>query len=194
MELKLSLSSASLFLLTSPWPKKCKFIYYHKLWHDTAWYILSIRRKLEIVFSGAFMLFLSCFFFYFRARLFIDALWSPAGKGLTSWLLFLMSNCEVVTFSLVSWVRCGARLHRFLIFAVFLTFRTNHWWYIKKSDVENLKNSFFISWTMKFLKNLGSPNYFAFMRAKFNPTPIDVTHNSKSSGITISVVLMMPFY
>ena len=43
-----------------------------------------------------------------RARLFIVALWSPAGKWLTSWLLFVISNCEVVTFPLVSWVRCGA--------------------------------------------------------------------------------------
>ena len=42
-----------------------------------------------------------------RTRLFIDALWSPAGEGLTSWLSFLMSNCEVVSFPLVSWVRCG---------------------------------------------------------------------------------------
>ena len=42
----------------------------------------------------------------FRARLFVDALWSPAGKGLTSWLSFVMSNCDVVTFPLVSWVRC----------------------------------------------------------------------------------------
>ena len=50
------------------------------------------------------VLFLLCFL----GRLFIDALWSPAGKGLTSWLSFVMSNCEVVTFSLVSWVRCGA--------------------------------------------------------------------------------------
>ena len=47
-------------------------------------------------------------FLCFRERLFIDALWSPAGKGLTSWLSFVMSNCEVVTFPLVSWVRCGA--------------------------------------------------------------------------------------
>ena len=47
------------------------------------------------------VLFLLCF----RARLFIDALWSPAGKGLTYWL---MSKCEVVTSSLVSLVRCGA--------------------------------------------------------------------------------------
>ena len=34
-------------------------------------------------------------------------LWSPAGKGLTSWLSFVVSNCEFVTFPLVSWVRCG---------------------------------------------------------------------------------------
>ena len=38
----------------------------------------------------------------FRARLFIDGLWTTAGKGLASWLLFAMSNCEVVTFQLVS--------------------------------------------------------------------------------------------
>ena len=53
-----------------------------------------------------------CYFglvlFCFHARLFVDALWSPAGKGLTSWLSFVMCICEVVTFSLVSWVRCDA--------------------------------------------------------------------------------------
>ena len=41
------------------------------------------------------------------ARLFIVALWSPAGKGLTSWLSFVMSYYEFVTFTLVSLVRCG---------------------------------------------------------------------------------------
>ena len=30
-----------------------------------------------------------------------------AGKGLTSWLSFVVSNCEFVTFPLVSLVRCG---------------------------------------------------------------------------------------
>ena len=55
-------------------------------------------------------------------RLFIDALWSPAVKWLTSWLSFVMSNCEVFTLPLVSWVRCGAGLYRFLIFALLLTF------------------------------------------------------------------------
>ena len=44
----------------------------------------------------------------FHARLFVVALWSPAGKGLTSWFSFVTSNCDVVSFPLVSWVRCGA--------------------------------------------------------------------------------------
>ena len=51
-------------------------------------------------FCGSFVL--------FRARLFIGALWSPAGKGLAPWLSFVMSNCKVVTFPLLSLVRCGA--------------------------------------------------------------------------------------
>ena len=37
---------------------------------------------------------------YFHARPFVDALWSPAGKGLTSWLLFVMSNCDTGTLPL----------------------------------------------------------------------------------------------
>ena len=44
------------------------------------------------------------------ARLFICALWSPSGRGLTSWLSFVVSNCEFVTFPLVSWVRQGFSL------------------------------------------------------------------------------------
>ena len=51
-----------------------------------------------------YVLFLLCF----CARLFIDALWLPTGKKLTSWLSFVMSNCEVVTFPLISWVRSGS--------------------------------------------------------------------------------------
>ena len=40
-------------------------------------------------------------------RLFICALWSPVGKGLKSWLSFVVSNCEFVIFPLVYWVRRG---------------------------------------------------------------------------------------
>ena len=57
----------------------------------------------------------------FCARLFICALWSPAGKGLTSWLSFVVSNSEFITFPLVTWVRCGTLLYRFLIFEPLLT-------------------------------------------------------------------------
>ena len=61
-------------------------------------------------------------------RLFICALWSPAGKGLTSWFSFVVSNCAFVTFPLVSWVRCGTWLYRFLIFAPLLTLGIcDHW-------------------------------------------------------------------
>ena len=52
------------------------------------------------------MLFLPCF--VMLSCMFVGALWSPAGKGLTSWLSFVMSNCDVITFPMVSWVRCGA--------------------------------------------------------------------------------------
>ena len=52
-------------------------------------------------------MFLFCLVFaMFCARLFICALWSPAGKGLTSWLSCGVF-CEFVTFPLVSLVRCG---------------------------------------------------------------------------------------
>ena len=31
-----------------------------------------------------------CLVFLMLSRLFIDAVWSPAGKGMTSWLLLVM--------------------------------------------------------------------------------------------------------
>ena len=40
-------------------------------------------------------------------RMFICALWPSVGKGLTSWLSFMVSSFELVTILLVSWVRCG---------------------------------------------------------------------------------------
>ena len=42
--------------------------------------------------------FLSCVCYVF-VRLFICALWSPAGQWPTSWLSFVVSNCEFVTIS-----------------------------------------------------------------------------------------------
>ena len=39
-----------------------------------------------------------CPLFFMLSRLFIAALWSTAGKWLTSWLLLVMFNCVFVTF------------------------------------------------------------------------------------------------
>ena len=48
-----------------------------------------------------------CDVFAMLSRLFIAALWSPEGKGLTYWLLFVMCIVIFLLFHLVSWDRCG---------------------------------------------------------------------------------------
>ena len=59
--------------------------------------------------------------------LFLAALWSPAGKGLSTWLPS-MWVFFVVTFHYhtVSWVMCGTWLHRFLTFAFYFTLLTDN--------------------------------------------------------------------
>ena len=47
-----------------------------------------------------------CIVFVMLPRLFIAALWSPAGKGLTSWLSFVVFNC-VATFPFGILGQCG---------------------------------------------------------------------------------------
>ena len=52
--------------------------------------------------TGSF-LFL-CLVFLMLSRLFIAALWSPAGKGLTYWLLLVMFIVFLLLSHVVSWV------------------------------------------------------------------------------------------
>ena len=49
-----------------------------------------------------------CIVFLMLLRLFIAALWSPAGKGLTSWLFLVMFIVFSLLSHVVSWVRGGA--------------------------------------------------------------------------------------
>ena len=56
---------------------------------------LTVPRR--YIFCGSFMFFVLSCLLCLRTRLFICALWSPAGKGLTSWLSFVVSYCEFVT-------------------------------------------------------------------------------------------------
>ena len=48
-----------------------------------------------------------CLVFLILLSLFIAALWSPAGKGLTSSLLLVMFIVFLLLFHVVSWVRRG---------------------------------------------------------------------------------------
>ena len=48
-----------------------------------------------------------CIVFTMCSRLFVAALWSHEGKGLTSWLLFVMFIVNLLLSHLVSWDRCG---------------------------------------------------------------------------------------
>ena len=48
-----------------------------------------------------------CLVFLMLLRLFIAALWSPAGKGLTSWLLLVMFIVFLLLSHVVFWERCG---------------------------------------------------------------------------------------
>ena len=86
-------------------------------------------------------------------RLFVCALWSPAGGGgLASWLSLVASNCGFVTFPLVSWVRCGTWLYRFLIFAPLLTF----------------SYAYFLSLLLSLYANSGKVELIASKVPKFN--------------------------
>ena len=63
-----------------------------------------------------------CLVFVKRSRLFMAALWSPEGKGLTSWLLFMLFLVILLLSHSVSWNMCGTWVYRFLSLAVFFLF------------------------------------------------------------------------
>ena len=64
---------------------------------NTAFYIEKKNNNMK---KASFMFFVLSCVCYVCARLFICALWSPAGKGLTSWLSFVVSS---VSLSLSHW-------------------------------------------------------------------------------------------
>ena len=48
-----------------------------------------------------------CLVFQILSLLSIAALWSPTGKGLTSWVLLVMFIVFLLLSHVGSWVRCG---------------------------------------------------------------------------------------
>ena len=61
--------------------------------------MLSTSNLLTVSFVDQLYYLHVCLVFVILRRLFIAALWSPAGKWLTSWLLFVKSNYDFVTFA-----------------------------------------------------------------------------------------------
>ena len=61
---------------------------------------LKASSKVFVLTGTCFVDHFCCLFLMFVicSRQFIAALWTPAGKGLTYWLLFVMSYCDLVTF------------------------------------------------------------------------------------------------
>ena len=93
---------------------------------------LTIQRW--YFFCGSFVCFL-CLVLGVLSRLFLAALWSPAGRGLTSWLLIVMIMFLSLS-HVVSWVRCGTWLYSFLIFVTFLTLIFSVLWLCSGLDRE----------------------------------------------------------
>ena len=65
--------------------------------------VQEIWSRHEIERSFVFL----CLVFLMLLPLFIAALWSHVGKGLTSWLLLVMFIVFLLLSHVVSWVRCG---------------------------------------------------------------------------------------
>ena len=76
-----------------------------------------------------------CLVFVMLSNLFLRP---PAGKGLISWLLFVMFIVFLSLSHVVFWVGCGTGLYKFLIFAVFLTL------------IDILQNNTYIWWVFLF--------------------------------------------
>ena len=60
-----------------------------------------------VVFPDHTRLLFLCLVFVILSRLFIAALGSPEGKGLNSWLLFVMFIMILLLPHLVTWDKCG---------------------------------------------------------------------------------------
>ena len=73
---------------------------------DLIFIIFTNRTKAVFLFSIIYVM--SAVFCYAFMQVCFLIPCGHAGKGLISWLSFVMSNCDVVNFPLVSWVRCGA--------------------------------------------------------------------------------------
>ena len=112
-------------------------------------------------------------FFLMLSCLFMAAVWSPAGKGLTCWLLLVMFIVVLLLSHVVSWVKCGTWLYRFLIFAIFLTM-TMYLYFVSctrkidwiASDLDLLKSCIWVIYVIVMIKFIASYEQPCFVHAE----------------------------
>ena len=81
--------------------------------------------------------------------------------------------CEFVTFPLVSWVRCGTWLYRFLIFATLLTLTMNFWFSDNPVVLFHYQYGFIVwmkncrSWSAGYIRNHWPPDKSAYLKIIF---------------------------
>ena len=108
---------------------KLSFNYYWKYYGK--WSICFFLTLKWIILGGAafwilFIHYVSCLSVTLSC-LFLVALWSPGGKGLASWLSGIWCFLVLLSlYDLVSLVRCGTWLYRFLVLAFFFTFKMDN--------------------------------------------------------------------
>ena len=126
-----SMQSKLLCVLIHIWTKGEVGVQWNGFKPSSKIFLLTVPRGYFFCGSMCYL----CLVLVMLSRLFIAALWSPEGKGLTSWLLFVMFIMILLLSHLVSWDSCGTWLYRFLILAVFLilsTYNICFGWEIRK--------------------------------------------------------------
>ena len=91
-----------------------------KTWFKPSSKKISDRSKVVLLSWIFYVFYVLCVYAFVCVCLYVPC-GHLLGKGWPLGSLFVVSNYEFVTFPLVSWVRCGTWLYRFLIFAPLLT-------------------------------------------------------------------------
>ena len=131
------------------------------------------------------------------------------GKGLASWLSCLVSNCEFVTFPLVSWVRCGTWFYYIPITDTTLELSV-FWPSDTESRINKLRFSESISLSFKtrltsvtcfcgssrgWGHTIGSPSTLRVSGDSMVwPYPLDVIQYARSSYYYDNVFVSIPYF
>ena len=95
-------------------------------WFKPSSKIFLLTNPRQYLFCGSFKFYVLCFSCFSVCSLLPS---DHLLRKLTSWLLLVMLIVFLLLPHMVSWVRCGNWLYRFLIFAIFLTLLTTKFYF-----------------------------------------------------------------